>query len=176
MTAVSENTKLNTATIDGLDIIITRLINAPRELVYKAWTEPKHMMAWWGPEGYSCPSAEMDVRPGGKQVLVMRSPEGEDMPSHGTYVDVVPNERLDMSEDWDEDFRNMIRPMMPAGAEPGYGQKTTILFEDKDGKTLLTIRSTFETAADVEAMKTVQMVDGWNSSLNKLDTHVATMS
>jgi uncharacterized protein YndB with AHSA1/START domain len=65
-------------TSSGREVVITRVFDAPRELVWKAWTEPERVMRWWGPNGYSCPVAKIDLRVGGEYLYCMRSPEGQD--------------------------------------------------------------------------------------------------
>ena len=64
------------------EIVVTRLIDAPRELVFEAWTDPKHVDKWWGPRGFTSTTSEMDVRPGGIWRLVMHGPDGRDYPNH----------------------------------------------------------------------------------------------
>ena len=80
------------------ELTLTRVFDAPRELVWKMWTEPKHMAQWWGPKGFSNPVCELDVRPGGRIWIVMRGPKGSDFdnnfPMSGTFREVVPNSRL----------------------------------------------------------------------------------
>src|SRR5678815_4258877 len=76
------------------ELVLTRIIDAPREAVYRAWTEPELLKQWFAPLPYTTPVAEMDVRTGGATLIVMRSPDGQDMPMPGVYLEVVPNERI----------------------------------------------------------------------------------
>src|SRR5438477_8974315 len=76
------------------DLVLTRLIDAPREKLYRAWTEPELIKQWFAPLPYTTPVAELDVKAGGASLIVMRGPDGVDMPNRGVYLEVVPNERL----------------------------------------------------------------------------------
>ncbi len=81
------------------DFVITRVFDAPPELVFKAWTDPKHMARWWGPRIMTTPVCEMDVRPGGAYRIVMHAPDGSDYPITGVYREVTPPRRLVMTMD-----------------------------------------------------------------------------
>ena len=76
------------------ELVLTRLIDAPREMLFRAWTEPELMKKWFSPAPWTTPHAEMDLRPGGASLIVMRSPEGQDMPNPGIILEVVKNEKL----------------------------------------------------------------------------------
>ena len=71
------------------ELVLTRLIDAPRAAVFRAWTDPDLLKRWFAPRPYTTPVAELDVRPGGATLVVMRSPEGREMPNRGVYLDVV---------------------------------------------------------------------------------------
>ncbi|MBN8734387.1 MAG: SRPBCC family protein [Acidobacteria bacterium] len=79
---------------DALDLILERVVDVPRELVWRVWTEPEHLKPWFCPKPWTTPEAVMDVRPGGIFKTVLRSPEGQDFPYTGCYLDVVPKSRL----------------------------------------------------------------------------------
>src|SRR3954469_11660788 len=76
------------------ELVLTRLIDAPRHKLYRAWTEPELLRRWFAPLPYVTPIAELDVRPGGSSLVVMRGPDGVDLPNRGVYLEVAPNERL----------------------------------------------------------------------------------
>src|SRR3954470_23188500 len=76
------------------ELVLTRVIDAPRDKLFRAWTDPALLKQWFAPLPYTTPVAELDVRPGGSAVIVMRGPDGQDMPNHGVYLEVVPNHRL----------------------------------------------------------------------------------
>src|SRR6185369_14448990 len=102
------------------DIKLTRIIDAPVAVVWKAWTEPEHVMRWWGPQDYTSPSCEIDLREGGKFVFCLRAPEyqgGQDSYTAGTYSKIVPNERLEFTQSMADKEGNQIDPVsigMPA--------------------------------------------------------------
>ncbi len=75
------------------ELVLTRLIDAPRAKLYKAWTDPVLLKQWFAPLPYPTPVAELDVRPGGANFMVMRGPDGKDMPMRGVYLEVVENQR-----------------------------------------------------------------------------------
>src|SRR5512146_2987020 len=83
-----------TAKISDRDLVLTRIIDAPREKVFRAWTEPELLKHWFAPRPYTTPVVELDLRPGGANLIVMRDPQGNDMPGRGVYLEVVKNERL----------------------------------------------------------------------------------
>jgi len=76
------------------ELVLTRILNAPREKVYRCWVEPELIKQWFAPKPWTTPHAELDVRPGGTSLVVMRSPEGQDYPNRGIYLEVIPNEKL----------------------------------------------------------------------------------
>lgn len=102
------------------DLVITRVLDAPVGLVWRAWTESELMMKWWGPEGFTCPSAVMDLREGGKSILCMRAPEwfgGQDMYSTWEYRKIVPMERIEFIHNLSDKDGNSVEPStlgMPA--------------------------------------------------------------
>jgi uncharacterized protein YndB with AHSA1/START domain len=118
----------------GRELVISRLIDAPRDLVFKAWTHPDHVGQWWGPDGFTTTTREIDVRPGGVWRYVMHGPDGTDYPNRIDFREIAEPERLvyDHSGDSPDDPSRFL---------------TTVTFEDQAGKTLLTMRALFETAA-----------------------------
>ena len=129
------------------DFVITRTFDAPRERVFEAWTEPKQMAQWWGPQGCTVPVCELDLRPGGRIHIVIRSPQG-DFPIVGEYVEIVRPSRIVMRRD---------------------RKRTTVLFDEHFGKTTLTLVQTFETPAEAEAELKSGAVQGWAGTFEKLD-------
>src|SRR3546814_9202493 len=91
----------------GHELSITRLIDAPPEIVYRVWTQ--RTREWWAPKPYTTPVVEWDLRPGGRSRTVMKSPEGEDMPHEGVFLEVVPNERLVRSEEHTSELQSLMR-------------------------------------------------------------------
>ena len=123
------------------ELVLTRLINAPRAKVYRAWTDPELLKQWFAPKPYTTPIVEIDVRPGGSAYFVMRGPDGKDLPNRGVYLEVVPNEKLVSTDAYVAAWEPSEKPFM-----------TLILtFEDEGGKTRYTARVRHWTVADREA-------------------------
>ncbi len=142
-------------------LVITRIIDAPRELVFQAWTEPAHLVRWWGPHGFTTPVCEMDVRLGGTFRITMRSPEGEEYRIKGVYHEILAPERLVYTNGWDEAGR------------PGGESLVTLTFSDHAGRTRLTILTEFASVADLETFKGMGVAEGWGESLGRLERHLA---
>jgi uncharacterized protein YndB with AHSA1/START domain len=113
-TAMSDTAK-NVAT---LEVVVTRVFDAPVGEVWKAWTDPQYVMRWWGPQGYTSPVAKIDFREGGKSLVCMRSPDGQEMYSTWTYRKIVPNERIEYIFNFADEKGNRLDPAaigMPSG-------------------------------------------------------------
>ncbi|MCZ4090560.1 SRPBCC family protein [Sinorhizobium psoraleae] len=148
---------------DDRELVLTRLINAPREKVYRAWTEADLLKQWFAPLPWTTPDAELDVRPGGSNRIVMRSPEGQDFPNFGVYLEVVPNEKLVVTDAFTEAWKPSEKPFM-----------TVILtFEDEGGKTRYTARVRHWTTADREAHEKMGFHQGWGQCADQLATLTA---
>ena len=153
------------ATSAQQELVITRVFDAPRELVWKAWTEPEHFMRWWGPKGYTTPHCEIDLRVGGKVLNCMRSPDGKDYWSAGVYREIVPLERIVCTDSFADEKGNVV----PAthygmGADVPLEMLVTVTFEDLDGKTRMTLRHEGLPAGEMrEGAGT-----GWSESFDKL--------
>jgi uncharacterized protein YndB with AHSA1/START domain len=162
------------------ELVITRVFDAPRALVFKAWTDPKHMARWWGPHNFTNPICEMDVRPGGAFRIVMRGPEGSLHPAIGTFCEIVEPERIvliinhsQLSDEW----HDMVNPGRDrAAGKPPLEAVNTVTFEDQGGKTKLTIRLRFDSAAVLSALLKIGMNQGWSQSLERLETLLKTMA
>ena len=145
------------------ELVLTRLINAPREKVYRAWTDPEILKKWFAPLPYTTPVAELDVRPGGANLIVMRGPDGKDMPNRGVYLEVAPNERLVFTDAYVRAWEPSEKPFM-----------TVILtFEDEGGKTRYTARVRHWTVADREAHEKMGFHGGWGLCTDQLEALVA---
>lgn len=140
-----------TTSVDGRALILTRVIDAPPEKVFRAWTEPELMKQWFAPKPWTTPRVETDVRPGGANLIVMASPEGKEFPSHGVYLEVVTNQRLVVTDAYTRAWEPSDKPFM-----------TVILtFEDLSGKTRYTARVEHWTDADREAHEKMGFHEGW---------------
>ncbi len=157
----------STSTQSDREIVITRIFNAPRELVFKAWTEAKHIEQWWGPEGFTTRVTEMDLRPGGQWCYVMISSDGTEYPAQGVFREIVAPERLVTSDEFGEGIEKVLDVDLPQG------MVMTVLFEDLDGKTKLTIQIVHESADDRRKHEEMGVVPGWNSSLDCLNQYLA---
>lgn len=174
MTGKAEVTLLATP-----DFIISRVFDAPRELVFKCWTDPGHMARWWGPADFTNPVCEMDVRPGGAFRIVMRGPDGSDNPMKGIFHEIVAPERIVKSDDLSEEsdaWFDLVIPDRPKGqGKPKIDLMTTVTFDDLGGRTRVTIRMHFETLAMRDNFVRVGMEEGWSGSFEKLDYLLGTI-
>jgi uncharacterized protein YndB with AHSA1/START domain len=164
---------------DDRDFVISRVFDAPRELVWKAWTDSKHMAQWWGPRNFMNPVCELDVRVGGAYRIVMRSPEGADYPVEGFYREVVEPERLVMTVDCSghpDSWHDLVNPNRDKTKKPTLDCVQTVTFETLDDKTRLTIRTRFESAAIRDAMVKNGMTEGWSQSLDRLAESVSRLA
>ena len=145
------------------ELVLTRLINAPRAKVYRAWTDPELLKQWFAPKPYTTPIVEIDVRPGGSAYFVMRGPDGKDLPNRGVYLEVVPNEKLVSTDAYVKAWEPSEKPFM-----------TLILtFEDEGGKTRYTARVRHWTVADREAHEKMGFHEGWSLCTDQLEALVA---
>jgi uncharacterized protein YndB with AHSA1/START domain len=147
------------------ELVLTRLIDAPRELVFRVWTEPKHMAQWWGPHGFTNPVCEMDVRPGGKLYIVMRHESGFEHAMPGRFIEVVPPERLVFdNEATDANGRILLKGHV------------VVTFEDEGGKTKLTVRARAVGLVPESVQMIGGMEQGWTESLERLVGYVEKVS
>ena len=158
---MAARTDSSTASTADREIVITRVINARRELVFEAWTDPKHLPEWWGPNGFTTTTQEITVKPGGVWRFIMHG-HGVDYQNRIVYMEIAKPERLVYSH----------------GAEEGDPQQfhVTVTFENHGGKTLVTMRSVFPSAAQRDkVVKEFKAIEGGNQTLDRLERHLATM-
>ncbi len=136
------------------ELVVERVFDAPRSLVFKAWSEPKHMMHWFAPKGFTVPACEMDFRVGGRYRLCMRSPQGRDHWVHGEYREIVAGERIVFTGILEDDGNETL---------------TTITFADHDRKTKLVVHQTYSFESD----STRGAPQGWAETLDRLAEYVA---
>src|SRR3989304_1584067 len=122
-------------------LIIIRVFDAPRELVWKAWTEPERVMRWWGPKGFTSPVCKIDLRVGGVYLYCMRSPEGQDFWTTGVYREIVPLERIVYTDSFADREGNVV-PATHYGMSADFPLELllTVTFEEQGGKTKMTLR------------------------------------
>jgi uncharacterized protein YndB with AHSA1/START domain len=158
------------ANVKTKDVVLTRILNAPRERVWKAWTDPVEIKRWWGPKDFTAPHVNLDLRVGGKYLYCMHGPKGsefdKDMWSGGTIEELVPMEKIVSTDYFTDEKGNVMSPKefgMP-GEWPEDGMRITVTFEDAGpGKTKLTIVHEGH-PEDFASMAEA----GWSTSLDKL--------
>jgi len=162
---------------DNKDFVISRVFDAPRDLVWKAFTEPERMKQWWGPKGFKVVAAKLDLRPGGSYHYGMKSPDGMTMWGKFIYREVVPNERLVLINSFSDEVGGITRhPMSPTWP---LELLSVFTFEDAPGgKTRFTIRWSAHNAS-AEERKTFDtshdsMNQGWGGTLDQLAAYLKT--
>lgn len=140
------------------DLLITRVIDAPREKVFRAWTESDLIKQWFAPLPWTTPSATLDVRPGGACTIVMRGPDGTDLPNSGVYLEVVKNERLVFTDAYTRAWEPSQKPFMTV----------IVTFEDAGGKTKYTARVRHWSVADREEHEKMGFHQGWGQCTDQL--------
>lgn len=142
---------------EGNQLIHTRLLNAPRELVWEVWTNPEHIKEWWGPDGFTLTHKSMEVKPGKVWDFVMHG-MGRDFGNIVQYIEVVKPALLSYKH---------------AGYSEDYSFMVTIAFENKGGKTLLTMKSTFKSIAIIEELnRQVNAIEGGKQTLNRMEQYL----
>ncbi len=158
-------------------IVVTRVFDAPRELVFRAWTDPELMAQWFAPEPLTVPRAEIDLRVGGRFTLVMRDPDGNEFPSTGEYLEVdEPNRYVatDSVEEMPEMWLDTVNEARgKAKGTPVPDGITTVTFDDVDGKTLVTFSEEWESKAMRDSYVEVQMIEGLDMTLDNLEKLLA---
>lgn len=153
----------NAATTSDRDLILTRIIDAPPEKVFRAWTEPDLLKQWFAPLPWRTPVAETDVRPGRASLIVMRGPDGKEFPTRGVYLEVVKNQRLVFTDAYTKAWEPSEKPFM-----------TVILtFENDGGKTRYTALVRHWTVDDREAHEKMGFHQGWGMCTDQLAALVA---
>jgi uncharacterized protein YndB with AHSA1/START domain len=163
---MTSSTKSGPAPAPSLEreLVITRTFDAPRHLVFKAWTDPEHVAQWWGPKGFTNPVCEIEARPGGALRILMRGPDGAEYPMKGVLREVVAPERLVFtSVALDGDGQHLLEGV------------TTVTFAEQGGKTTLTLRTRMVGLVADAARKLEGMEAGWTQSIDRLAAHVARM-
>jgi uncharacterized protein YndB with AHSA1/START domain len=144
-----------TASVEGRELIVKRVFNAPRELVFQTWIDPGHLPHWWGPQGFTITVQEIDVRPGGVWRYIMHGPDGVDYDNKISYIEVAGPERLVYSHGDstdDEQFR------------------VTVTFAKQGNRTELTMRSLFRSAEELEkVVEEYGAIEGAKSTLDRLE-------
>jgi len=139
------------------EVVLTRVFDAPRDLVFRVWTEREYLMRWWGPRGFTNPVCEVDLRPGGQYRIVMRAPDGHEYPCQGIYKEIVRPERLVFTNN-----------AIGQDGTPVLEGLTTVLFAEEGNRTKLTMRTHAKAVVDFARAYLSGMEAGWDQSLDKL--------
>jgi len=138
-------------------MITTRIFDAPREVVFKAWTDPKQLQRWWGPKGFTNPVCEVDVRPGGAIRIHMRAPDGTVYPMTGVFHEIVAPERLVFTSS-----------ALDGNGDPLFEVLNTVTFAEEGGKTKLTVQASVSKVKGHAAPHLAGMEQGWSMALDRL--------
>ena len=145
---------------DDRVLVIERVFDAPRELVFSAWTEEEHALAWWGPKGFTVPHHEFDFRVGGQYRACLRAPDGSDHWQTGVYKEITPPSRFAFTFAWED-----------KAGKPGHETLVTVDLEERAGKTHMTFRqATFKSKESRDGH-----FEGWSQSIDRLAEHVGAM-
>lgn len=145
------------------ELLLIRLIDAPPAAVFRAWTDPDMLKQWFVPRPWSVARAELDVRAGGRNLVVMRNPEGEEFPNPGVYLEVVPNARLVLTDAYTEAWLPSEKPFMTA----------IMTFEAEGNKTRYTARVLHWSVADRQAHEEMGFYSGWATATDQLEELLA---
>ena len=153
-------TKIEIAPSSDRELVLARILDAPRENVYRAWTEPELLKQWFAPKPWSTPHAELDVRAGGTDMIVMADPDGNEFPNSGVFLEVVPNEKLVFTDAYTKAWEPAEKPFM----------SVVLTFEDAgDSKTRYIARVSHWNVADREAHEKMGFHEGWGQCADQLE-------
>jgi uncharacterized protein YndB with AHSA1/START domain len=140
------------------DLTFERLIEAPRAVLWRCWTEPELIRQWFTPRPWTTPVVEVDVRPGGSSYMLFRGPEGEEFPNRGVYLEVVPGERLVFTDAYTEAWQPSAKPFMTA----------IVTFADEAGGTRYTARVRHWSEEDRAQHEAMGFHEGWGKAADQL--------
>lgn len=147
------------------ELVLERIIDAPPEKLFRAWTDPELLKIWFTPRPWTVASATLDVRAGGSNLIVMRSPEGQDFPNRGVYLEVVENQRIVLTDAFTEAWLPSDKAFMTA----------TITFEPMDGKTRYIARVVHWNSEDRQNHEDMGFYEGWSKATDQLEVLVASI-
>lgn len=147
------------------ELVLTRLIDATPDKVFRAWTEPALIVQWFAPLPWTTSSAVTDVRPGGSTAITMRSPEGEEFPNPGVYLEIVPNRKIVFTDAYISAWTPSEKPFFTG----------ILTFEEENGKTRYTARAVHWTVEDKEAHEKMGFHEGWGQCADQLNELVKTL-
>ena len=148
------------------ELVLTRLIDAPRDRLWRCWTEPKLMVQWFTPPPWTTVHAETDVRPGGSSYVVMKGPEGQEMPNRGVYLEVIPNQKLVFTDAYTSAWQPSSKPFFTG----------VLTFEDLgNGRTRYTARALHWTKEDCETHEKMGFHQGWGIATDQMTALARTL-
>jgi uncharacterized protein YndB with AHSA1/START domain len=154
-----------TAPDERHELVLTRLIDAPRHKLWRAWTEPELLKQWFTPRPWTTPVVTTDVRPGGSNHIVMRGPDGQEFDNHGVYLEVVPDERLVVTDAYTKAWEPSAKPFMTL----------VLTFADEGGKTRYTASVRHWSAEDRATHEQMGFHTGWGQATDQLEALVKTL-
>jgi uncharacterized protein YndB with AHSA1/START domain len=169
---------MSSATPDSngnLDLVLERVIDVPRELVWEAWTKPEHLSKWFTPRPWTVSDCEIDLRPGGIFRTVMRSPEGQEFPNLGCYLEVVPNERLVWTDALLPGYRPASQPTHCMGGDEPMFMTCVLTLEPHGTGTRYVATALHGTAASRQRHEEMGFHDGWSAALEQMIEHIKSM-
>jgi uncharacterized protein YndB with AHSA1/START domain len=162
-----EKTKFTTD-LDALTLVVERTFDSPRDLVFKAWSEPERIVQWWGPRGWATTNYAMDFRPGGVWHYCMRGPDGMESWGRAVYREIVPPQRIVYVDSFSDAEGNVV---------PGAPEMViTLEFADVSGKTALTSRTKFASRKDMESILGMGVVEGATETWGRLEEYLASLT
>ncbi len=148
------------------DLVLVRVLDAPRDKIYRCWTEPELIKQWFTPKPWTTPKAEVDLRPGGRNVITMADENGTEFPNPGQYLEIVPNEKLVFTDAYVGDWEPSEKPFFTG----------ILLFEDAgEGKTKYTAVARHWTVEDTENHKKMGFHEGWGICADQLEALAKTL-
>jgi uncharacterized protein YndB with AHSA1/START domain len=155
MTSGASTGSTTYTTPSNREVVVTRVVNAPRRLVFAAWTEPRHLQRWLtGPEGWTMPVCEIDLRPGGRWRYVYRKASGKEMTLTGSVLEVVPPERFVTTESWGPEWPDTVN---------------TLVLTESEGRTTIALTITYISKEARDAALDTGAMDGMNRAFELLD-------
>ena len=163
---MSTETKTKEAETESRELTLTRVINASPDKVYQAWTDPALLTQWFTPAPYTTPSAELDVRVGGSNLVVMRGPDGNEFPNRGVYLEVEKNKKLVITDAFVKAWEPSAKPFMVMD----------LTFEDLgNGKTKYTAKVNHWSVEDRQAHERMGFHEGWGKATDQLEALLASL-
>ncbi|MCB1475631.1 MAG: SRPBCC family protein [Rhodobiaceae bacterium] len=154
-----------TSAMNSRELVLDRLLDAPRSAIWRCWTEPELLMQWFCPKPWTVSRVGIDVRPGGSSLVVMRSPEGEEFPNPGVYLEVVPGRKLVFTDAYTSAWQPSQKPFMTA----------VVTFDDEGDKTRYVARCFHWTVEDREQHEKMGFHEGWGQAANQLEELARTL-